>query len=216
MNRHVIIELTPGDLNFTEVEPAAHSLQRGGVVIYPTETVYGLGAMMFSESAVQRVYEIKGREPDKPLSVMIASREEIAELCSTLTEPAEMLMAAFWPGPLTLILSAGNRVPAYLKSSKNTIGIRFPDHAICNALVRLVGQPLTSTSANFSGEPTPASFFEISEPLQNRVDFILDGGACRERVPSTVVDVSTGKTPQLLRAGSIPFATILDCVRGKK
>lgn len=215
MNQHVIIELTPGDVKLTELEPAANSLQRGGVVIYPTETVYGLGAVIFSENAVQRVYEIKGREPDKPLSVMIAAREEIAELCSTPTEPAEMLMAAFWPGPLTLVLPVGNRVPAYLKSSKNTIGIRFPDHAICNALVRLAGQPLTSTSANFSGEPAPASGSEIVEPLQNRVDFILDGGACRERMPSTVIDVSTGKTPQLLRAGSISFAKILDCVRGK-
>lgn len=212
--KNPVIQLSPVNWTTSSLEPAADSLRHGGLVIYPTETVYGLGAAIYSEKAVQRVFEIKGRDEDKPISVMIAAPQELAELCPAIPSQAEALIEAFWPGPLTLVLPAGERMPDHLKGRKNAVGVRCPDHDVCNALVKLAGQPLTSTSANFSGEPAPVSVADIPRRLREGVDFVLDSGTCRERVPSTVVDVTSG-TPQLLREGAIPFTTIIDRIERK-
>lgn len=199
-----IIKLDPVKFELKELQLAVKILREGGVIAYPTETVYGLGANIFSRVAVERIFQIKGRDAHKPLSVMISSLDEADELCEAIPDSGRALMAAFWPGPLTLILNASESVPAYIKSKDDTIGVRFPDHPVCIGLVQLLGEPITSTSANLAGENPPVQAEEVKANLGDQIDFLIDGGECVVQIPSTVVDI-TAEEPRLLRAGAIPF-----------
>ncbi len=209
----IITKINPNKFNLEELEPAVATLKQGGVLVYPTETVYGLGANVYNEKAVQKIYHLKKRESKKPLSVMIAAIADAKQLCDELNETGEKLMKMFWPGPLTLIFKASAQVPIYIMSPDHKIGLRMPAHPITDGLMKLHREPVTSTSANFSGARPPVLAQEVAQNFENSVDLIIDGGKCSVQVPSTVVDVS-GKETKIIREGAISKNKIMQCLHG--
>jgi len=193
--------------------PAVDILKADGVIAYPTETVYGLGASMFSERAVERIFDIKCRQPSNPISVMVNSIQAALQLTHSVSTQAATLMKTYWPGPLTLVFKASAEVPPYLHGTNNKIGVRFPDHAISTALVTLLQGAITSTSANRTGLPAATSAADVATALANDVDLIIDAGTTSLQVPSTVIDVS-GTEMRLLRAGAISSDDIKATLKG--
>lgn len=166
------------------VEKAVEVLNRNGVVVYPTETVYGLGANPFSQEAVKRVFEIKKRAASEPLSLAVSSFEMLEEI-AYLDEETWDFIAQFLPGPITVLLFKKAIVPDFVTSGSEVVAIRFPDHEIALQLVSTFGRPITSTSANISGEPAPKNAGEVKV----KADFLIDGGECKYGVASTIVDL---------------------------
>jgi tRNA threonylcarbamoyl adenosine modification protein (Sua5/YciO/YrdC/YwlC family) len=176
------------------LEAAERALRAKGVIVLPTDTVYGLAALPGSARAVDALYALKDRPASMPIAMLVASREQVSSLAGTVSASAERLMDAFWPGPLTIVLAArGGHGPA-------TVGLRSPDHDFVRALARRVG-PLAVTSANRHGELPPASALDAARSLTGEVALVIDGGPC-EGLASTVVD-ATDPTLPLLREGSI-------------
>lgn len=181
---------------------AAEVIQAGGVIVYPTETIYGIGANAWDGTAIAKVRALKHRTDQKPILVIVRSREQLSTVVSGITPVAERLMDAFWPGPLTLVFKASNKVPDLLSRGTGTIGVRIPSSPVCLRLLELAGCPLTSTSANITGKPTPRTVTEIRKAIPLGIDLVLDGGELPPSDPSTVLDVSDGG-PRLLRAGAV-------------
>ena len=184
------------------IEEAALILRRGGLVAFPTETVYGLGANALDGRAVASIFEAKGRPSDNPIIVHVAGREQVSALTESLPVTAEMLMEAFWPGPLTLVLPVGKRVPQEVTAGLRTVAVRMPDHPVALALIRAAGVPVAAPSANMSGRPSPTSAEHVLEDLNGRIEAVLDGGSAEFGVESTVLDM-TSKVPVVLRPGGI-------------
>lgn len=182
---------------------AAEVLRRGGLVAFPTETVYGLGADATDDRAVVRVFEAKGRPRFNPLIVHVASPDAAAEVAA-FDARARELAARFWPGPLTLVLPRSSGCPVSLLASAglDTVAVRIPDHPVALALFRATGRPVVAPSANRSGAVSPTTAAHVAESLGDAVDLILDGGPCRIGIESTVLDLS-GPRPVLLRPGGI-------------
>ena len=180
----------------------ADRIRSGGVVVYPTETVYGLGADPFNSIPFERIFSLKGREAEKGLILLIQRRQDLEALAAEVPVAAETLMEAFWPGPLTLVFAASPGLPEHLLGSTPTIALRMSDATVANALVHHVGGPITSTSANPSGRPPARSAQDAADVLGDRVDLILDGGTAPDPRPSTLVDVSV-RHPRILRPGRI-------------
>jgi L-threonylcarbamoyladenylate synthase len=193
------------------MEEAAACIRRGGVIVYPTETLYGIGADAFDGEAVRRVQAVKQREEKKPVLVIIDTEDRLMQLTSEVSEVAGTLIRKFWPGPLTLVFAALPTIPAEITQGTNAIGVRLPSSALCRELVRSAGRPITSTSANLSGQPTPRTVREMQSMLREGVDLFLDAGELPESKPSTVVDVSTN-LPRLLRKGAIPTERLVQVV----
>jgi L-threonylcarbamoyladenylate synthase len=181
-------------------------LQHGGVVAFPTDTVYGLGALAFEAESVQRLYHIKGRDHTKAIAILMANADELDEIAATPNEAAKHLAHRFWPGPLTLVVPRSRRVPEQLAAGP-TIGVRVPNHAFALALLSATG-PLGVTSANLSGEANASTASEVMKQLGGRVHLVIDGGKTPGGVPSTVVDM-TGEMPKMLREGPISEAELL-------
>jgi L-threonylcarbamoyladenylate synthase len=200
------ITLRPGAESLA-VDRAAALIKTGGVIVYPTETLYGLGADAGNREALRRVYDIKGREGGKPLLIIVDSFDRLEPLVKGVTAQARLLIKKFWPGPLTLVFSASANVPDELTAGAGTIGARVPSHEFCRALVRAVGRPITSTSANRAGERTPDNIPAIKDALPEGIDLYVDAGVLPSAAPSTVVDVSISP-PRLLREGAVPWAQI--------
>lgn len=182
------------------IERALAILRAGGIVAFPTDTVYGLGALAFDPAAIERLYEAKGREHTKAIAVLVADTADLAKVASSVGEQAARLAAEFWPGPLTLVVPRRTSLPGTL-SPNDTIGVRVPNHAAARALLAAAG-PMAVTSANRSGGPNARTAAEVLAQLDGRVDLVLDGGQTPGDTPSTVVDV-TGATPKMLRIGPI-------------
>lgn len=193
----------------TVLKEAAGIVRAGGLVAFPTETVYGLGADGTNPAAIRRVYEAKGREDSKPILVLVSHRKDLARLVRCIPEGVHAVMDACWPGSLTLVFPALDSVPRELLGGGATIGVRHSGAAIAGGLCRATGGPVTAPSANRSGEPEPLTAEDVAAQLGDRVDLILDGGRSPSDQPSTVVDVSTG-TPRLIRAGCTPFDRVED------
>lgn len=189
--------------NEEKYKKAVDILRNGGVVAFPTETVYGLGALATDERAVQRIFEAKGRPSDNPLIVHIGNQEDVAKYATGVTELGEQLMAAFWPGPLTLVF---DKIPAVIAPNVTpgveTVGIRMPDHPIALELLRALGGPLAAPSANRSGKPSPTEAAHVYEDLKGLIPLILDAGQTGVGVESTVLDMTTSP-PTILRPGGI-------------
>lgn len=183
---------------------AAEVIQAGGVVVYPTDTLYGLGVNAWNIEAVNRVQVIKKRPETKPVLVIVHTPRAALELTDDVTEAGKSLMAAFWPGPLTLLFRSGAHVPEAVTRRSGKIGVRVPSNRLCLRLSELAGCPLTSTSANISGEAVPGSVQEIERALGPGVDLFIDGGALTRALPSAIVDVS-GPVPRLVREGVISY-----------
>ncbi|MBI4553794.1 MAG: threonylcarbamoyl-AMP synthase [Candidatus Latescibacteria bacterium] len=190
------------------IAEAARIILAGGLVAFPTETVYGLGADGTNPDAIRRVYMVKGRAFTKPLLVLIADRSWLAGLAEAVPDAAIPLMQRFWPGPLTLTFQAAPTVPPELLGGGTTIGVRLPGPSIAFDLTRTVGRPVTAPSANRSGAPNPTCAADVVIALDGEIDLILDGGQSGDSVPSTVVDVTTAP-PTLIRPGRVPFDEIM-------
>jgi L-threonylcarbamoyladenylate synthase len=191
------------------VRQAVSILKEGGVVAYPTDTVYGLGADAFNEEAVRRIYRVKQRPLDQPLSILIADKSDLVQISDALPETARLLAERFWPGGLTLVLRKLPSVPHWITAGGSTVAVRIPDHPVTLDLIRSLGKPLIGTSANLSGLPSVTSAEEVRAQLGDAVDFILDGGICSGGIESTVVDV-TGKVTVILREGAVSRIAIAE------
>jgi L-threonylcarbamoyladenylate synthase len=182
------------------MQGALETLKAGGLVAFPTDTVYGLGALAFNVAAIERLFAIKGREQTKAIAVLIAETGDLDKIARDMNEQALRLAERFWPGPLTLVLPRRTSLPTVL-SPNDTIGVRVPDHDVARTLLTAAG-PLAVTSANLAGGANTRSADEVLAQLGGRIELVLDGGQTPGEQPSTVVDL-TGAQPRVLRAGPI-------------
>ena len=185
-----------------DISVAASILKSGGLVAFPTETVYGLGGDALSSSAAGAIYAAKGRPSDNPLIVHICDTSSVYELAKKVPENAILLMEAFWPGPLTIILPKADIVPDTTTGGLDTVAIRMPSHPAALSLIRESGVYIAAPSANSSGRPSPTTAKHVSDDLKGKIDAIIDGGAVGIGIESTIVDL-TGDTPTILRPGYI-------------
>jgi len=183
-------------------------IRAGGVIVYPTDTLYGLGADPKNPDAVRKVFTIKGRQTDQPILLLIGDADEVRDWAAEVTPQAEGLMKKFWPGPLTLVFKAKPEVMTELTGGARTIGLRVPGNALTRQLLASLGIALTGTSANITGRPGPRTALEAAGAIGEMVDMVLDGGVTEGDDPSTVVDVSTDE-PKVIREGAIPSREIL-------
>lgn len=186
----------------TDVEQAANYIRSGGIVAFPTETVYGLGANVFDENAVGRIFEAKQRPADNPLIAHISSLEQVGQLSDEITDSATKFIDAFFPGPLTIVLRKRDAVPMIATAGLDTIGIRMPRFKLANEFLKACGAPVVAPSANLSGRPSPTTWQAVAEDLDGRIDCILQGEITEIGIESSVVDC-TGDVPILLRTGSV-------------
>jgi len=191
---------------------AAALLRSGGIVAYPTETFYGLGALWHRREALQRLATAKLRPAGKPLPLLCGDRAQLGEVAGPLPPEAERLAARFWPGPLTLVLPAAAGVPEEITAGSATVGVRIPGSALARALAAAAGGALVSTSANPAGGPAPRSAAELAPAIQAAIDGVLDGGVTPGGLPSTVVALGP-HGPALVRAGVIPWDAVLGALR---
>ncbi|MGK5543726.1 L-threonylcarbamoyladenylate synthase [Streptomyces sp. URMC 127] len=184
------------------IEKAAEVLRAGGLVALPTETVYGLGANAEDPAAVARIFQVKGRPPTHPLIVHIGGADQLDDWVEEVPATARLLAGHFWPGPLTLVLRRGRRVPLEATGGLETVAVRVPDHPAALALLAAFGGGITAPSANRFGSVSPTTAEHVRAELGDTVDFVLDGGPCGVGVESTIVDV-TGDAPGILRPGGV-------------
>ena len=197
-----------------EIKQAAKIIKEGGLVAFPTETVYGLGADALNSEAVGKVYAAKGRPSDNPMIVHISSKDDLSKLTPEITADMKKLMDAFWPGPLTMVVPAKDIIPKVTTGGLATVGIRMPSNPTAAELIRLSGVPIAAPSANLSGKPSPTSYKHAADDLDGRIDGIIAGGDCEAGIESTVVDM-TEEIPSVLRPGIIT-AEQLSQALGKK
>jgi len=184
---------------------ALQILRAGGLVAFPTDTVYGVGALVFDAAAIEKIYAAKGRSTEKAVPILLGDAADLEKVTAQVSEMALRLAARFWPGPLTLVVPRHASIPDVL-SPLPTVGVRVPDHPVARALLRAAG-PMAVTSANLSGQASPCTVEEVYAQLGGRIPLILDGGQTPGGAPSTVVNC-LGAEPQILREGSITLAQI--------
>ena len=197
-----------------DIEEAAQILKAGGLVAFPTETVYGLGGNGLDKEAARKIYAAKGRPSDNPLILHVSKMEEVYPLVENVPEKAKLLMESFWPGPLTLILKKSKIVPLESTGGLDTVAIRCPDNAVTLELIERAGLPVAGPSANLSGSPSPTEASHVYHDLSGRIEGILDDGAVGIGVESTILDMSTDR-PTLLRPGAITLEDLTE-ILGEK
>ena len=205
------LKIDPGKPDEEKLAEAVRVLREGGVVAFPTETFYGLGADARNEAAVEKIFRIKGRNFRNPLSVIVANDREVIPLVEEIPAAAKILMQTFWPGPLTLVFRASSSVLPRLTADTGKIGIRVSSHPLARLLTGGLGGPLTATSANLSGGPECSSADAVIRALGDLPDAVIDGGATPGGVGSTILDV-TLFPPRILREGAIPRNLILNAL----
>ena len=205
----VRLNLLSEDEKARAFEKAGSIIRSGGLVAFPTETVYGLGANAMDADAAARIYAAKKRQPDNPLIAHIADREMLSVLAADVPPAAEILMDTWWPGPLTLIFHKRPQVPHGTTGGLDTVAVRMPDHPDAVRLIRAAGVPIAAPSANLSGRPSPTTADDTMEDMDGRIDMILDGGSCQIGIESTIVDV-TEEIPMILRPGYITYEMLKD------
>ncbi len=191
---------------------AVQLLRDGGVVAFPTDTVYGVGVDPFQPQAVRKLYRIKGRPEDKPIAILVGSIEDVARVAQTPSRTFSRLADRFWPGGLTLIVET-RELPPEITAGGSTVGVRMPDHPLTLELLRGFGGPIATTSANRSGENPATSAEEVGAQLGDRVNLIVDGGDTITKVASTVLDLSVSP-PKILRHGGISEELLMECLIG--
>lgn len=184
------------------IQKAAKILQEGGLVAFPTETVYGLGGNGLDSAACEKIYIAKGRPSDNPLILHISEFEELYPIVREISPAAQKLMDAFWPGPLTMVFPKADIVPAKATGGLDTVAVRFPNHPVARAIIHAAGLPIAAPSANSSGKPSPTRASHVEFDLNGKIDMIVDGGAAEWGLESTIVDVS-GAVPMILRPGAV-------------
>lgn len=210
MQRVVVDPIQP---NPAVLEAGVFRIRTGGIVALPTDTLYGLAVDPFDRGAVATIFAIKEREAVRPLPLIAADWEQIAERIGPLSIMSQQLAARFWPGPLTLVLAAPAGLADNLTGGTATVGVRVPAHAVARAFCRLCSSPLTATSANLSGRTPSADPDDVERALGDRIDFLIDAGPAPGGLPSTIVD-ATGPALRLVRAGAIAWSDIQACAYG--
>jgi len=181
---------------------AVAALRRGDVIVFPTETLYGLGADALNSSAVGKVFQLKGRDPNQPFPVLVSDRSMLESLVWQIVPLAEKLMARFWPGPLTLVLPARPNIPKPLVNSAGGVGVRISNQLVAQEILKMLGRPLTATSANPSGQPAAHSVTQARAYFSGKIEIFLDGGELASRTGSTIAEV-VGNKIKIIRAGEI-------------
>lgn len=194
----------------SEIERALEVLIKGGIVAFPTDTVYGLGVLAFDNSAIESIYTAKDRPIEKAIPILIGDLDDLDKIAADIPNMALRFAARFWPGPLTCVIPKKPTLPPAV-SSTNTIAVRIPGHPDARALLRTAG-PMAVTSANISGQPSPATAQEVYSQLKGRIPLILDGGSTGGGIPSTLVDC-TGEMPLILREGLISLSELLAALK---
>ena len=189
------------------LEQAAELIKQGKIVVFPTETVYGIGTNGLDENAVRRLYEVKQRPLNKPISLLVSNMEMVNLIAKDITEVEYKIMEKFFPGPLTIILKKKDIVPDIVTAGQDTVGVRMPSGEIARKLVEIAGVPIAAPSANITGQPSGTNVQEIKKSFERKVDFFIDGGESELGVSSTIVKVVDGKS-QILRQGSITLEQI--------
>ncbi len=184
------------------IKAAGDIMKRGGLVAFPTETVYGLGANALDKEAAKKIYAAKGRPSDNPLIIHISDRDKLKEITENVPETAGVLMDAFWPGPLTMIFKKSERVPYETTGGLDTVAVRMPENKAARALIDAAGGFVAAPSANTSGRPSPTTAGHVAEDLSGAIDMILDGGPVTIGVESTILDM-TVSPPMILRPGAV-------------
>ncbi len=204
-------KIDPGDPDKETLADVASDLAKGCVVAFPTDTVYGLGASIYNELAIQKIFRLKGRPKNKALIAMIDEKERLLELVSSIPDVATKLMESFWPGALTIIFPASDRLPSSTTRAGG-IGIRLPDSDIVRDLVRMTGVPLATTSANRTGFKSTTAGYQVKTEIGRSVDILLDGGRIEGGIESSIVDV-TGDYPRIVRVGAIKNEAIQNILK---
>ncbi|PMQ01858.1 MAG: threonylcarbamoyl-AMP synthase [Dictyoglomus sp. NZ13-RE01] len=207
-------KVDPNNISMSAIDYAVKVLEKGGLVAFPTETVYGLGADAFNPSAIKKIFMVKNRPIDNPLIVHVGRKDEIYSLAEEVSEDAEKLIEKFWPGPLTLIFYKSSLVNDIITAGSEKVAIRQPSHPVALALLKAFGRPIPAPSANLSGRPSPTKAEHVLEDLGDRIDVILDGGEVVYGLESTVLDL-TEEEPIILRPGACTKEDI-EKVLGKK
>ena len=202
MEKMINTQLIKVNPNSEIINQAGEIIRSGGLVAFPTETVYGLGANGLNGEACRKIYEAKGRPSDNPLILHIANFEMISRIAINVPHQAEKLLTAFCPGPLTLILPKSKAVPMSVTGGLETVGVRMPDNEIARALIKAANCPIAAPSANLSGRPSPVTAQAVYNDLNGKIPLILDGGACNFGLESTIVDLTT-EVATILRPGAI-------------
>lgn len=199
MSKYLNLEKNPKYINLKE---PAQIIQEGGIVIFPTETVYGIGVNGLNETAIKKLYEVKQRPTNKPISLLVNSIEMIEKVAKDITEIEYDLIKRFLPGPLTIVLKKKDIVPDIVTAGFDTIGIRMPENEIALKLIEYAGVPIATPSANISGRPSGTNLKEIMKDFNDKVDYFIDGGISKIGVASTIVQV-VNDNPYILRKGKI-------------
>lgn len=189
------------------LEEAASVLKSGGLVAFPTETVYGLGADAFNEEAVLKIFKAKKRPPDNPVIVHISNMDMLKEVSTSIPKRVERLIEDLWPGPLTIVVPRSQRIPPVVSAGLDTVAVRMPAHNVALGLIKHLGSPIAAPSANLSGRPSPTNARDVYEDLNGAIDMIIDAGETFIGVESTVIHVTESKSV-ILRPGPIPMETL--------
>ena len=191
----------------TKIQECASILRKGGLVAFPTETVYGLGADGLNPNAIKKIFRVKKRPSDNPLIFHISDKNDIQKFAKNIPPKTELLIEKFWPGPLTLILRKSSIIPKIATGGLNTIAIRMPSHKIALSLISSLKSPIVAPSANLFGKPSPTLAQHVLDDLNGKINTIIDGGNTKIGIESTVLDLTT-RTPTLLRPGSISYSEL--------
>lgn len=211
-DKETVILAYSGENKREAVKKAAEIIKAGGLVAFPTETVYGLGADAFNKRAVEHIFTVKGRPVDNPLIVHIAAYAQVEMLTSRRPPEVGLLAEKFWPGPLTVILNRKAEVPAAVSAGLSTVAVRIPGHPAALELIREAGTPIAAPSANLSGKPSPTEGSHVTDDLSGRIEAVLDGGSCTVGLESTVLDL-TGQSPVILRPGGVTAEELEACLQ---
>jgi L-threonylcarbamoyladenylate synthase len=202
VNETKLLSVSPTSPDPDSIKQAADLLREGGLVAFPTETVYGLGADVLNLAAVKRVFDVKGRPPDNPLIVHVAGTKQLDDIVDEIPDKGKVLGETFWPGPLTLVMKRTILVSDLVTAGLDTVAVRMPGHPVALALIRALGEGMVGPSANLSGRPSPTTAQHVYDDLRGQIDMILDAGPTRIGLESTVVDV-TVDPPVILRLGGL-------------
>ena len=202
------------NIDLDKLKEISKIIKNGGIVVFPTETVYGIGTNGLNKEAISRLYEVKQRPTSKPISLLVSSIDMAEMVAKDITDMEYKLMDKFFPGPLTIILKKKNIVPDNLTNNTDTVGIRMPDNIIAKKLIEYAKVPIATPSANISGKPSGTDINYIMENFKDKVDYYIDGGQSKLGIGSTIVKVENGY-PLILREGSISKEQIFECLEIK-
>lgn len=201
--------------DYSKLDESAKIIRNGGIVVFPTETVYGIGANGFDAEAVKQIYEVKQRPLSKPINLLVSNIDMIKQVAKDITEVEYALIEKFFPGPLTIILKKKDIVPDVVTANGDTVGVRMPANDIALKLIEKAGVPLATPSANISGKPSGINLDDIMKDFKGKVDYFIDDGPSKIGLASTIVQVIDG-VPHILRQGSISEEEIKEVCRGAK